>query len=156
MPAFDFSFTVLAPLQAVAEFHHSTAALNILVPPPVITQLHEIQPLAEGSRSSFTMWFGPIPIHWVAIHSRVDPLHGFTDTQSSGPLRSWQHTHHFSAEGPELTRVSEHIEYQVRPGLAGLLSLLVFSRPALTFMFAYRRMVTRRILAHRAVPIKSH
>jgi hypothetical protein len=44
-----------------------------------------MEPLAEGSISDFTLWFGPLPIRWTARHSHIDPLHGFTDTQVRGP-----------------------------------------------------------------------
>lgn len=85
MPVFDTSFTVPAPLQKVAEFHRDTRALKRLTPPPVFVQIHSMEPLAEGSRSVFTMWFGPLPLRWTAIHSNVDTMHGFTDTQEKGP-----------------------------------------------------------------------
>ena len=66
MPVFDFTFSVRAPLQAVAAFHHDTRALKRLTPPPVFVQIHSMEPLAEGSRSEFSMWFGPVPLRWVA------------------------------------------------------------------------------------------
>ena len=43
---FDFQFTVEAPLQAVATFHSDTRALKDLTPPPIITQIHRVEPLA--------------------------------------------------------------------------------------------------------------
>ena len=82
MPVFDYKFTVQASLQAVRDFHGDTSALKRLTPPPTIVQLHDIEPLAEGSISKFTLWFGPLPLRWVAI--RVSDF-GFTDIQSEGP-----------------------------------------------------------------------
>jgi ligand-binding SRPBCC domain-containing protein len=143
MPTFDYSFTVKAPLTRVAGFHHDTRVLKRLTPFPVIVQIHRVEPLAEGSISDFTLWFGPLPVHWVAIHSKVEPLYGFTDTQQQGPLKRWAHSHTFRAEGENLTRVSEHIEYEHYGGLKGLLSRLLFPKPGLYLLFTYRKMVTR-------------
>jgi ligand-binding SRPBCC domain-containing protein len=155
MPTFSDAYTLPAPLQAVANFHCSTAALPALTPPPVFVQIHHMDPLAEGSRSEFSLWFGPLPIRWLAIHSNVDYLHGFTDTQLQGPLKFWRHTHRFIALAPDLTEMQEQVEYEYQPGLAGLLGRLLFSPPALSFMFAYRRLALRRALrsiAQRPVP----
>ena len=147
MPTFDYTFTVPAPLQRVADFHRSTHALSKLSPPPIIVQLQHIEPLEEGSTARFTLWFGPIPIHWVAVHTKVDFLHGFTDTQTHGALQSWQHTHRFSALDENHTQVHEHIEYQHAAGLCGLFTRLLFNPPSLRFMFAYRAWVTQRATA---------
>ncbi len=146
MPVFDYSFTVNAPLAAVAGFHHDTRVLKRLTPPPVFVQLHKFEPLGEGSIADFTLWFGPLPFHWIAVHSNVDPLRGFTDTQQTGPLKHWAHTHTFSAEGEAQTRVHERIEYEHYPGWRGLLSRLFFAGPALYLNFTYRKMVTRRFV----------
>jgi ligand-binding SRPBCC domain-containing protein len=143
MPVFDYTFTVKAPLAKVAAFHHNTWVLKRLTPLPIIVQMHRTEPLAEGAVAEFTLWFGPLPIRWLAVHSRVDPMRGFTDTQQQGPLKCWAHTHTFMAEGEQLTRVSEHIEYTHYPGLKGLLSRLLFAKPALYLLFTYRKFITR-------------
>jgi ligand-binding SRPBCC domain-containing protein len=147
MPTFDYTFSVPAPLEQVAAFHYGTAVLKQLTPPPIYVQIREAQPLAEGSTSHLTLWFGPIPVHWVAIHSAVDPLRGFVDSQSRGPMKKWRHQHTFQAAGPGRTQVHEHLEYDHRPGLAGLFTRLLFNRPALTLLFSYRKWATRRAVA---------
>ncbi len=144
MPVFEYDFTANASLDAVRRFHHETRALKRLTPPPVIVQIHRADPLGEGSVSHFTMWFGPLPINWVAVHSGVGPQ-GFTDTQVSGPMKFWQHTHRFTALDERHTRVDEHIEYEYPDGIRGILARLLFSPPALRLMFAYRAWVTRRL-----------
>lgn len=148
MPTFDYRFTVEAPLEAVCEFHRDTGALKRLTPPPAFVQLHEVQPLAEGSVSRFTIWAGPLPLRWTAVHRDVSK-HGFTDVQTAGPARRWEHTHTFRALSGEQTEIREHIEYEHHPGLRGMLTRVLFSPLNLRAMFAYRRMVTRREL-HRA------
>jgi ligand-binding SRPBCC domain-containing protein len=149
MSIFEYHFTVRAPLTAVAAFHHDTSALRRLTPPPVFVQLHRVEPLAEGSVSEFTLWFGPLPVRWTAVHSRVG-AHGFTDTQTAGPLKHWQHTHRFTALDSARTRVDERIDYAHYPGPRGLLSRLLFSRLALRLLFTYRALATRRALERRS------
>jgi ligand-binding SRPBCC domain-containing protein len=96
--------------------------------------------------AEFTLWFGPVPLRWVAVHSNVSAQHGFTDTQQRGPLKAWRHTHRFEAVDASTTHVSEHIEYEYPSGLPGLLAHLLFTPPALSFLFTYRQWVTRRAL----------
>jgi ligand-binding SRPBCC domain-containing protein len=143
MPVFNQSFIVSAQTKEVAAFHYGTAALKVLTPPPVRVSLKSVEPLAEGSRSEFTLWFGPFPVDWVAIHSQVDALHGFIDTQQTGPMEFWRHTHSFETFGQE-TRVTDHIEYAYPAGLRGLWARILFNPLTLHFMFAYRAWKTRQ------------
>ena len=142
MPKFNYQFEVKAPQTAVADFHYN-ASVKTLTPFPIIVQLHEFEPMGEGSRADFTLWFGPVPINWKVVHSDVGQ-NGFTDTQVQGPLKSWQHRHRFIGKDAQTTVVNEHIEYEYKPGLRGLLSRLMFSGPALTMLFTARKMITRR------------
>ena len=143
MPIFDYRFRVSAPVEAVSQFHFQTGILKVLTPPLLIMQVHRFDPLADGSVGEFTMWMGPIPVRWVALHSNVTPS-GFTDTQSSGPMKFWQHTHRFIVINPNETEVHEHIEYEHHSGLRGLWSRMLFPRPALFALFTWRAFVTRR------------
>lgn len=146
MLTFTYTFQVKAPLAAVAEFHRSATALKRLSPPPLFVQLHRVEAQAEGAIADFTLWFGPLPVRWVAVHSEVDALHGFTDTQQSGPLAAWRHTHRFDALDVQTTRVREHVVYEYPTGLRGLFARLLFNPLALKFLFWYRGFVTRQSL----------
>lgn len=146
MPTFDYTFTVNAPQDAVLAFHQDTRVLKILTPPPLYAQIHSYEPLAEGAEANFTLWFGPYPIRWTAVHSNVGE-DGFTDTQVRGPLKRWQHTHRFSPLSEEVTLVSEHIDYEYHRGVRGLIGRLLFSPLALTLLFTARKVITRRRLA---------
>jgi ligand-binding SRPBCC domain-containing protein len=149
MSTFEFSFTVHASLAAVSDFHHDTRALRRLTPPPIFVQLHRVDPLAEGSVSEFSLWFGPLPVRWRALHTNVDPQRGFTDTQVSGPMRHWRHSHTFKDLGDGQVRVIEHIDYEHGRGWRGLLSHLLFAPIGLRFLFFYRKLATRRALERR-------
>ena len=142
MPTFDYTFTVNAPLTAVSAFHHDTSVLKTLTPPPIFAQVHHFDPLGEGAIADFTLWFGPLPVRWQAVHSDVS-MNGFTDTQQSGPLKSWQHTHRFTAVSPHTTQIHEHIEYEHDTGWRGILSRLLFAKPGLYMLFTARKLITR-------------
>jgi ligand-binding SRPBCC domain-containing protein len=146
MPTFDYSFTVDAPLQAVADFHHDTTVLKKLTPFPMVVQVHDFEPLGEGSRAEFTIWAGPVPMRWQAVHSDVS-VNGFTDTQVSGPLKAWRHTHRFTDLGDGRTRVDEHIEFEHDGGARGLFSRAMFSPIGLTGLFTARKLLNQRYVA---------
>ena len=142
MPVFNFQFKVNASLEAVRQFHHDTRALKRLTPPPTIVQIHSVEPLAEGSVSRFTLWVGPLPLRWKAVHRDVSDG-GFTDIQAEGPAKRWEHTHSFVAIDDEHTEVREHIEYEHDKGFWGIVTRVLFARPNLYLMFTYRKLVTR-------------
>ncbi len=145
MPTFETSFTVNAPLEAVAAFHADTSALKILNPPFIIVQLHRVDPMADGSISEFTLWMGPMPIRWRAIHSDVGP-NGFTDSLDDGPMATWRHTHRFEAIDDYKTQIHEQIEYEYLSGWRGLAPRILFGHLGLTALFTYRKWVTRHAL----------
>lgn len=146
MPTFDHSFIVDAPPAAVADFHHDTSVLKKLTPFPMVVQIHDFEPLGEGSTADFTLWAGPIPMRWRAIHTDVGPT-GFTDTQLSGPLKSWRHTHRFVDLGDGRTRVDDHIDYEHDGGARGVFSRMMFSPASLKALFTARSLLTRRYVA---------
>lgn len=143
MPVFDSVFEVDASIDAVRAFHASTDAIVPLTPPGARVRVRDGGgPLEEGLVVRFTMWLGPLPVHWVARHEEVGP-DGFVDVMVEGPLASWRHTHRFVATGAATTEVHDHIEYEHPPGLAGVRTRVLFGRPALEVLFAHRRRATR-------------
>jgi len=144
MKTFTNTFRVKAPLQAVTDFHSSTNALKKLTPFPVFVQLHHLEPLAEGSMAEFTMWFGPFPVLWIAKHTQVDPLHGFTDVQVAGPMLVWEHTHSFRAISDQETEIRDYIEYEHRPGIKNLWTRLLYAPIMLRLLFLFRAFITKR------------
>jgi ligand-binding SRPBCC domain-containing protein len=145
-PSFSSRFEVRAPLEAVARFHADPRALTRLTPPPTIMRVHRMDPLGEGSVSEFTMWVGPIPIRWRAVHSSIKALKGFTDTQERGPMARWIHRHGYRSLTSDTTEVTDQIWYQHPAGWRGLLTRLLFSKLPLLFLFRYRAWATRRAL----------
>ena len=93
MARFSWVTRVRAPIDAVAAFHALPRVIRRLTPPVVPMTTHRMDALAEGSVSEFTLWFGPLPVRWTALHLGVDRHAGFTDIQIAGPFRSWIHHH---------------------------------------------------------------
>lgn len=136
---------VKAPLEAVAAFHRDARALKRLTPPPIFVQMHHLEPIADGSQARFTMWLGPLPVRWVAVHQNVDPLYGFTDYQAQGPFRCWEHRHSFRPLAGSTTEVIDEVSAVFsRHPLWGLVGRMMWL--GLPLLFAYRGWVTRRAL----------
>ena len=133
-----------ASQERVAAFHRDSRALKRLTPPPVFMQMDCVEPMGEGSRVDFTMWLGPIPVRWKAVHSDVSDS-GFTDTQMEGPFAYWAHRHTFRTAGPKVTEIVDEIECV--PGrhlFWGLVSRIMWL--SLPLLFAYRGWATKRAL----------
>ena len=145
MKVFKHEFRVNAPVETVAEFHSNTKALKLLTPPPLMVQFNRVEPLAEGSVADFTIWLGLIPIRWMAVHSDVDPLMGFIDTQLEGPFKLWKHKHNFVETGPESTVVRDEIqaEFSWHPYKKVIGRVMWANLPIL---FVYRKRRTRQEL----------
>ena len=143
MRSFQYEFLVDAPIVRVAEFHGSTQALKLLTPPPMFVKFNHIEPLGEGSRSDFTLWLGPIPIRWVAVHSDVNPEIGFTDTQVEGLFQTWVHRHTFQRLSHDKTRIIDQIEGQPSNHILwGIVSRIMWF--TLPILFSYRARQTRK------------
>ncbi len=133
-------------LAAITDFHKDPRALARLTPPPIIMRLHrdDRRSLTDGD-IDFTLWFGPLPIRWLARHEKGPAPHSFADTQLKGPLAYWRHEHIFSEVegGVELT---DRITLAHQRNLVGLFTRLAFDGLPLRILFAYRHWRTRRAL----------
>ena len=143
---FAHRFRVRAPIAAVSAFHRQSASMGAITPPPVIVCVHSApRMLGEGDRMDFTLWLGPLPLHWIAAIDQVSP-HGFVDRQIQGPFASWVHRHHFVALGENETEVVDMVKAELRA--RGWLSRSVGAVMWLNLpiLFAYRAWKTRRLL----------
>jgi ligand-binding SRPBCC domain-containing protein len=144
MKKFTHRFRVAAPLQEVAAFHKDAHALKELTPLPLWVQIHSVEPLAENSRTQFTLWAGPLPMYWEAIHTNVTDQ-GFSDTQVKGPYKYWVHSHHFSAINSNSSEVIDDVTAIYGEGLFwGLITRLMWL--GMPLLFAYRGWRTRKII----------
>ena len=148
---FARQFLVRAEPRAVIDYHRNTQILKRLTPLPIIVQFQRVEPVSEGSRALFTLWFGPIPVKWDARHHNLLPEAGFTDTQDSGPFKSWVHDHRFFRFSTEQTAVQDYIRFQYgETGFSWLISR--FMGLTLPILFAYRLWRTKRDLEQISYP----
>ena len=72
----------------------------------------------------FTLWVGPIPLHWVASIEDAS-AEGFTDRQLRGPFAAWAHHHSFVRVDDRTTDVVDEVAAKLKRhpfwGLAGAL-----------------------------------
>lgn len=133
-------------LQQLWDFHAHPKAFSRLTPPPIFIQMHtnRLKSLTDGM-VDFTMWLGPIPIHWRAQHEPGPTPTSFIDRQLIGPLAYWEHQHLMETV-PGGVQLTDHITLEHKPGLAGLLSRLMFDGLPLRLFFTYRHLRTRLAL----------
>lgn len=139
-------FRVPASVERVAEFHRRSASMAAITPPPIVVKMRRSPAvLAEGNEMTFTMWLGPLPIHWLARIEAVSAA-GFTDRQLRGPFTEWVHQHTFVAVDENTTDVLDEVTFQLRPhpfwGPVGLGMGL-----GLPVLFAFRAWKTKRMLS---------
>jgi ligand-binding SRPBCC domain-containing protein len=139
-------FFVQAPLSAVIDFHARSSSMAAITPPPIIARIHEAPPvLMDGDRMRFTLWLGPLPLHWTA-QIKIQSPSSFIDRQVAGPFALWEHKHSFSSpdDGRVLVQDEVTARFKSHPfwWLVGAGMWL-----GMPLLFAYRGWKTRRILA---------
>lgn len=148
MSVFERSFIVHAPLKEVWGFHNDPVALTKITPHPITVELQSVDyPVTTGSKVLMRMHIGPVSVQWNSqIVGQVDG-EGFTDVQitGQGPFRIWKHTHSFAAVA-EGTRVTDHVEYEMRFGFLGKLADVLAGRLMIAAMFSARKRATRAYL----------
>lgn len=140
---FEKKSVMKGTVQQLWDFHAQPNAFAKLTPPPIFIRVREnkLKSLTEGT-VDFTMWLGPIPLHWIAQHAAGPIPTSFIDRQLVGPMAYWEHQHLFRAvaEGVELT---DHVTIEHKPGLTGLFTRLLFDGLPLQIFFFYRHLRTR-------------
>lgn len=146
MGAFEASFDLRAPPEAVWSFHADPGGLARITPKPVRVAVDAFEPpLRAGSRIRLTMGAGPLRSRWELVVTGFDAGVQFVDEQVSGPFARWRHTHRFEPiDGG--TRVIDRIEYELPFGRIGRLADALGGRLAMRVLFALRRWSTRRLL----------
>ena len=89
----------------------------------------------DGDRVRLRIVVAGIGRDWVAEHEGFVRNEQFVDRMVSGPVRRWQHTHRFVADGPSRSVVEDEVDYDAPFGPLGELVI----RRALPRLFAFRR-----------------
>ena len=130
-------------MEKMIAFHQDPKALGKLSPPPIFMQLHrdERTSMTEGE-IEFTLWFSFIPIRWIARHQPGPTETSFADLMVKGPMAYWRHEHIFEETSNGIALI-DRVNIAHKPGLAGLLTRLMFDGIPLRFLFFYRHLRTR-------------
>jgi len=154
MARFKHTFHVNAPLSAVWQLHEDPKALYQLTPPPLqVKILHMDQPLKARSQLVFRLGIGSLGVVWHAIYDEFTPyepgMHvcGFVDRSISSPFRSWTHRHLFHDLGDGTSTVTDDATFELLSGPIGNVITWVVAWPAIAFLFFFRRIKTRQMLA---------
>jgi hypothetical protein len=151
MPLFERSLELPVPAAEAFAWHAREGAFERLKPPWQHLEVrHRDGPLENGSRVTFTVYQGPLPLPWVAEHRDVVPGEGFRDVQVRGPFKRWDHHHRFEDLGDGTCRLVDRIDYRLP--LAPLSSLVAGGtlRNDLDRLFRYRHRITAEDLeSHR-------
>ncbi len=134
-------------LAAITRFHEAPRALATLTPPPIYMQVQRDtrRSLTDGE-IEFRLWFGPLPIGWLARHEPGPTPDSFADLQVRGPLAYWRHEHIFhEVEGG--IALTDRITLAHKRGLLGLLTRPAFDGLPLRLLFEFRHWRTRRALS---------
>ncbi|MEQ8674341.1 MAG: hypothetical protein RLP44_09655 [Aggregatilineales bacterium] len=130
-------------VEQMIAFHNAPRAFATLTPPPIFIQvIRDDRTSLQDGEVEFNMWFGPLPIRWIANHEEITAEHGFADRQIKGPLAFWYHRHIFEAT-PDGVALIDRISIMHKPGIQGILTRLFFDGIPLRILFFYRHLRTR-------------
>ncbi|MHB9150843.1 MAG: SRPBCC family protein [Thermoleophilia bacterium] len=71
--------------------------------------------MVRGSRICYRLRLFGIPLQWRTLIERSNPGRGFVDTQTSGPYRSWTHTHSFAVRNGGVL-MEDRVDYELPLG----------------------------------------
>lgn len=145
---FRHRYQVPFPLPEVIDLFCTPSALAQMTPPPVTVSFQRLPPILEQNAiMEMSIGVGPLRIPWTACFIEVAPDH-FVDIQTVGPFRTWHHRHEFRAITPDVTEIRDCIAAEFGAGTRYriLCQLLWLGLP---WLFLYRRLRTRTLLAHR-------
>lgn len=143
-----------APLDEVWEFHSRVEGLVDLTPAFLNLRVEEVrgdhdgeltvgteirvsaQPFGVGPRQTWTSR--------IVERRREEGRALFRDEMVEGPMRKWEHTHEFVADG-DVTLLRDRVEYRAPGSFVG--STLTW--PGLAVGFRYRHRRTRELLGQR-------
>jgi len=146
---FSHRFEVAATLEDVGRFHRRGESLAAITPPIVpISGVEAPASIGEGDQMEFTLWFGPLPVRWVARITETGP-HGFVDEQIRGPYASWVHRHSFRRTSDGGTEVHDEVQARLkRHPLWSAVGVVMWL--GLPLLFRYRAARTRSLIGRGA------
>jgi ligand-binding SRPBCC domain-containing protein len=125
-------------------FHSAPRAFQMLTPPPVFIQvIRDDRKSITYGEIEFRVWVGFLPVRWLANHEAGPIPTAFVDRMVDGPMAYWEHQHIFENVSGSV-RLTDHVTFEHKTGIMGLLTRLFFDGVPLQILFAYRHWITKR------------
>lgn len=140
-----FSFKSKFPVSALElfEWHEKADAFSKLIPPwEKIEVVEQEGGIKDGAKVHIKVHQGPIAISWKLEHYGYSKGKIFNDRQTSGPFKSWKHSHIFHEIDDNNCYLEEHIEYEIPLGILGSIFASWFIKQKLKKLFEYRHRAT--------------
>jgi len=128
------------PIDEVFAFFADAQNLEEITPPWVGFKILSMSTdsIAEGTIIRYRLRLHGIPVHWRTNICEWNPPYSFVDEQTSGPYKTWHHTHKFEAHGSR-TKMIDDVLYSLHFGIIGRIVHSVMVRKDVSRIFDYRR-----------------
>jgi len=129
-------------------FFSAPVNLSLITPPKMDFKiLSELtgKEISEGMKIDYTLkpLFG-LRLHWQTEICKVSKRNFFTDRQTKGPYKIWEHTHTFrKVNGGVL--MNDILKYQMPFGFVGELVHIFLVRKEIDKIFSYRKKVLENL-----------
>jgi uncharacterized protein (TIGR01777 family) len=147
-PSHELRFEQWVPRTPGEVFPFFSDARNLerIMPDFVKFQVLDVtpEPVHVGTFINYRLSLHGIPMHWQSLIESWVPDRLFVDRQTSGPYRTWHHTHEFeAARGGTILR--DRIRYAVPLGALGEVVVGGFVRRDLERIFAFRHATIEKL-----------
>ncbi len=135
------------PIDEVFSFFSDAKNLERLTPPHLRFQVLGLstEQLQEGTRIDYRLKLHGIPFRWQSLIHDWHPVTGFSDTQTRGPYKKWDHSHIF-IEQDGGTLICDRALYRIPFGVPGDTVAYLFVKKDLEKIFGYRYDKVRELL----------
>lgn len=134
-------------IDEVFSFFSDAKNLEQLTPPHLSFKVLGLstEQLQEGTRIDYRLKLHGIPFRWQSQIHDWQPVTGFSDTQTRGPYKKWDHSHTF-IEQDGGTLIRDRALYRIPFGVPGDTLAYPFIKKDLEKIFGYRYAQVRELL----------
>lgn len=129
-------------------FFSSPKNLSLITPPEmdfkILTKQNDGE-IYEGMKIDYTVkpLFG-IRVRWQTEICRVENQKYFTDRQTKGPYKIWEHTHSF-VEIDNGVLITDVVNYELPLGFIGKIAERILVRKKINAIFDYRKNILKKL-----------
>lgn len=127
------------PSDEIFRFFSDVKNMELLTPPHLNFKVLDssTEQLQEGTRIDYRLRLHGIPFRWQSLIHDWQPVTSFSDRQTRGPYKKWDHTHTF-IEQDGGTLIRDHALYRIPFGAPGDAVAYPFVKRDLEKIFSYR------------------